>query len=142
MFKTFQNIKLFCLKQFKTLDLSHKYFLTLNDLRTEFTAVSEGTKQVRWLSQLRVDFLFRCARKPRVLKIRSKPAELGIRTRSASEIFLVSFANIPKITCNFRNLKIPSTEIKTIEQNEGFRYVQNSVQNMIKTRSKHVLNTF
>ena len=39
---------------FETLDL-FQILLTLNDLRTEFTAVSEDRKQVRcqWLSQLR-----------------------------------------------------------------------------------------
>ena len=41
----------------KTLDLSQT-LLTLNDRRTKFTAVSEDRKQVCWLSQLGVDFVF------------------------------------------------------------------------------------
>ena len=41
---------------FKTLDLS-QILLTLNDLRTEFTTVSEDRKQACWLSQLRIDFV-------------------------------------------------------------------------------------
>ena len=43
---------------FKTRD-SSLILLTLNDLRTEFTAVSEDRKQVCWLSELEVDFVFR-----------------------------------------------------------------------------------
>ena len=52
--------------------------------------------------------------KPRVLKLRSKLAELEIRTRNASTVVLMSSAKLPKITCDFRNLKIPITvtEIK------------------------------
>ena len=59
------RIKKICLKRltliffvqnmFKTLDLSH-ILLTLNYIRTEFTAVSEDRKQVCWISQLRVEF--------------------------------------------------------------------------------------
>ena len=42
---------------FKTIDLS-QIRLSLNDRRTKFTAVSEDRKQICWLSQLRVDFVF------------------------------------------------------------------------------------
>ena len=60
-----------CLKRLKhlifktrsTLDLS-QICLTLNVLKTEFTAVSEDRKQVCWLSQFRVDSVFNYGRSP------------------------------------------------------------------------------
>ena len=106
---------------FKTSDLS-QILLTLNGLKTEFTAVCEDRKQVRWLSQL--------GSIPRLIVDEAqgaedcfKPAELRIKTRSASAIFLMSSAKLHRITCDFRNLKISTTDLKTIEQNEGFCHV-------------------
>ena len=40
--------------------------------------------------------------------------------QSITKTFLMSSAKLPKITCDFRNLEIFISEMKTIEQNEGF----------------------